>query len=244
MFILLAINVVLLWSAPTYVTYGNQRYPALVSTGPDGSPTLFGETAFESSLNNTCSTHTYVPTMGGGSDKTREQWPAYWSPTAPSYSQTGKQCDAHAPMRLYMFTAMVGDASHEFYTNSRLFEPVDSSGGCGSVSYGAPCLPRGMVGQPTNCRRIGGNGGEVGFGPCTPTRVSTVLNSFFFNFAFLGWVYFGAIWITILVFFVGLIRAACNRRRSRLQSAIYDINDDMNDSDDDYAAASFSWNKK
>ena len=109
----------------------------------------------------------------------------------------------------------------------------------GDVGDGTGCFPINEnvtdASQITDCHTISQ--------PCQKTRISAILYAFFFNFPFLGLVYFGCIWLAIIVFLITLLVFACRRRQSAVQRAIYDVQDDLNDSDDDGGAFAPSWSR-
>lgn len=77
--------------------------------------------------------------------------------------------------------------------------------------------------------------------PCIETRLSALLNAFFFNYWFLGMIYYWANWGFLAVFYISLVYCTCKRRRSIYQSMINDVQEELMDSDDDMAAFKPSW---
>ena len=65
--------------------------------------------------------------------------------------------------------------------------------------------------------------------------------SFFFNFSFLGYAYLGCIWIFIAVFLFSLVWFACSRRKSVVQSAIYDVESEIGVDSDEEGSFKPSW---
>eukprot|EP00040_Diaphanoeca_grandis_P010962 m.56140 g.56140 ORF g.56140 m.56140 type:complete len:720 (-) comp22193_c0_seq2:223-2382(-) len=75
--------------------------------------------------------------------------------------------------------------------------------------------------------------------PCLKTRMSALLQSFFFNFWFFGAIYYWFNWVFILFFFFSLIYYTCKNRKNIVQAMINDVQEDFDDSDDDMAP--FKW---
>eukprot|EP00039_Didymoeca_costata_P001041 m.49180 g.49180 ORF g.49180 m.49180 type:complete len:688 (+) comp10602_c0_seq1:222-2285(+) len=206
MFVILALNVVLLSLSPQYVTYGHQHYPKGVTNDT-----------------NAC--------LG-----------------VAAYPSNPEVCSSEAPRYLWIIRRMDGSKEQVNFPRALLNESSDDS--C-HMNWKANLL---NMAPSTLCNADGTAGTnttssfaddviscEQQKGPCVQTRLAALLHTFFFNFWFLGAIYYWANWGFILIYMLAFIYYTCTKRKSLFQAMLNDVNDDMYDSDDDITPFRPSW---
>jgi LMBR1 domain-containing protein 1 len=210
-FVILAINVVLLSLAPQYVTYGHQHY----------SPGLIGNIDANNQLE--C--------LG-----------------AVDYPSSSVVCNQDAPGYIWVVKDNDGTEQQVYYPKGLLDSKSVSE--CNAkwkqnLLADAPtyvCQKDGSAGNQTVANWISAQVSCTQIkDPCVQTRLAALLHTFFYNFWFLGAIYFWSNWGFILVFMLALIYYTCKKRKSLFQAMLNEVNDDMYDSDDDIAPFRPSW---
>lgn len=226
MFTILCLNVVLMTLSPQYVTYGNQHFTRGISSEASESGGLYKVGVAEYP-----SKHAGTTTVGASLEICSSDAPgalyllknskSSWLVDVP-FTCEESPCSALDCQKALMDNAMTEKVivSDSFVkaTNNR-----DSTTMAQFISDNTI----------TKC--------SIVESPCVQTRLAALLRSFFFQFWFLGAIYYWANWGFLLIFFLSLIVITCKRRRSLMQAMINDVNEDVDDSDDDMMPFSPSW---
>jgi len=217
-FVILALNVILMTLSPQYVSFGNQKY----------TPGIESDFA-----------NPKAPCVGFTEYPKNEEW---CNSNAPPYQvllQYPKNCES-AQCKLFQFDVPL---SSNFSRTGTSESDWDYTTGCTNI------IKQFASFQPKAIVQCGGNSSSsseaydavVNYNftscsvitPCVETRLSALLNAFFYNYWFLGMIYYWANWGFLVVFYASLVYCTCKRRRSIYQSMVNDVQTDLIDSDDD-----------
>lgn len=224
-FIILSLNIILMTLSPQYVSYGNQKY----TTGVDS----------DFASNEKCVGFANYPAD-----------PTFCNSNAPEFQvllDSPKGCSATGtPCTTHQIDLPV---SSDFDVKGRSESDWDYTSNCTSwlSAFQAEglktCGGEANSSTAADYAKIAGGDFEACtvIMPCVETRLSALLNAFFFNYWFLGMIYYWANWGFLAVFYLSLVYCTCKRRRSIYQSMINDVQEDLMDSDDDMAAFKPSW---
>jgi len=231
MFTILALNPVLLTLSPQYVTYGNQHYTGGATTEVNketGWPTALGLATYP----------------GGAASGIKGASPTLCSSDAPGaqyYISNGSKvawlvdyplnCDGNWQAQLLNRTANY-QITKGSLTNEAKKEAKPLSGFFLNNGFIRSLGDTQFVAAAT-CQKIKS--------PCVQTRMAALLRNFFYNFWFLGAIYYWANWGFMLFFFLCLVVMTCKKRRSLMQAMVNDVQDDVGDSDDDMTPFQPSW---
>jgi len=230
MFTILALNPVLLTLSPQYVTYGNQHYTSgVTSVVPEGAgaPTALGLA-------------TYPSGTAGGIKGASAAICSSDAPGAQYYIEnSGKaylvdyplHCTGNWQAQLLNMTANSGkgyDVSPDSF----------DAGGAGMTL--ADFLSKEGFLSESKDRFVAGTCQTI-ISPCVQTRMAALLRNFFYNFWFLGAIYYWANWGFLVFFFLCLVVITCKRRKSLMQAMVNDVQEDVDDSDDDMTPFQPSW---
>eukprot|EP00041_Stephanoeca_diplocostata_P007026 m.97109 g.97109 ORF g.97109 m.97109 type:complete len:699 (+) comp16687_c0_seq1:153-2249(+) len=149
------------------------------------------------------------------------------------------QCSGQAPPQAILrYTNVTTEAKQGLLVFPNASLPYDSfiNGTWGECDLDTVSEFLDAAGYNVSDMRLGTDACDVNDKPCVQTRVAALLHSFFYNFWFLGAIYYWAMWLSLGVYFVSLIYYTCKNRKSLVQAMINDIQDDLDDSDDDDGA--------
>jgi LMBR1 domain-containing protein 1 len=243
-FVILAMNVLLLTLAPRYVTYGHQHYATL----PSGSSSQYSED--KTGFHLTCIGLAKYPYGASKMDG------------VPGVSLDACSADAPAAQVVLSYTddknGTTGDTVKFLLDAQFLQDPdetvaLDTAGNCtddwvqrltGKSQLGGtpvcgldgPYKDKTMgdfynkLMSPAHATKVQC---KVIREPCSQTRVAALLHTFFYKFWFFSAIYYWAIWAFLVLFFLAFVYYTCCGRRSLVQQMVKDVKDDFDDSDDD-----------
>jgi len=223
-FVILCLNIVLLTLSPNYSTYGNQMYSKGVASDWSGDNQCIGYAAYPTNAEQ-CSSQApgfqlLVNTPAGCelSKGDCEQWQVDIPLNKNQTAGLNKQSDWH--LEAGACIDLLGEVG---YTPA--MKP------CAGVPPNQT-LPS-LMSNVESCEITE---------PCLKTRLAGLMQSFFFNFKFLGICYFWANWGFIAVFMFSFVWCTCKRRKSLFQALINDVQSDLlGDDDDDMTPFKPSW---
>jgi len=225
-FIILSLNITLMTLSPQYVSYGNQMYTKGVDSDFAAVDKCVGFASYPAD-------------------------PASCNSNAPQFQvllDSPKGCSATGATQCKKFQIDL-PVSTNFDTKGKSESDWDYTGNCTSwletfeTQHVKTCADPSGSNVTASYAKIAGGDFEscTVIMPCTETRLSALLNAFFFNYWFLGMIYYWANWGFLAVFYISLVYCTCKRRRSIYQSMINDVQEELMDSDDDMAAFKPSW---
>lgn len=203
-FVVLSLNVLLMTLLPKYLTYGNQKYPAMAPPSPNVTIA-----------------------------------------TAVPYPAPLGSCDYEAPAALYALqispitflpNGLLQLNVGSYYNASNPPSYCTSSIQAAKFLYAPSANYTLKYNSSWTCKQYPS--------PCTQTRLAALLNAFFFNFWFLGAIFYWCNWAIICVFTIAFFYLVCRSRRSIIKSLINEAKEDADDDDDDLVPFNPSWLKK
>jgi LMBR1 domain-containing protein 1 len=226
-FIILSLNIILMTLSPQYVSYGNQMYTTGVDSDFAGAEKCVGFADYPVS-----------PTL---CNSNAPEFQVIMSTPKGCSGEGANKCTGHYQIDL--------PVSSSFDVKSKSESDWDFTGNCSSW------LTEFQKDDVQPCKGHAGSNATSAFAkiasgdfesctvimPCIETRLSALLNAFFFNYWFLGMIYYWANWGFLAVFYISLVYCTCKKRKSIYQSMINDVQEDLLDSDDDMADFKPSW---
>jgi LMBR1 domain-containing protein 1 len=226
-FIILSLNIILMTLSPQYVSYGNQMYTTGVDSDFAGAEKCVGFADYPVS-----------PTL---CNSNAPEFQVIMSTPKGCSEEGANKCTGHYQIDL--------PVSSSFDVKSKSESDWDFTGNCSSwltefqKDDVQPCKGPAGSNATSAFAKIASDGFEscTVIMPCIETRLSALLNAFFFNYWFLGMIYYWANWGFLAVFYISLVYCTCKKRKSIYQSMINDVQEDLLDSDDDMADFKPSW---